>query len=112
MNTPPEPAPPAPPPVLPTFADLVVDELHHARKLYPDPIHSSHEGYSIISEEIETFRDEVRRQPTAREPRTLLRELVQTAAMCRRTAEDLGYIPRAHAAAATDRQYSPGGPHA
>jgi hypothetical protein len=69
------------------FAVLVKDELEKARRKHPGTQHSLHEGYAVILEEVDEFWDIVKSQ----NPDTIhaLEELVQIAAMCQRTAEDL-----------------------
>lgn len=73
------------------FARKVRLELTRAQCSFP-PMHSLHEGYAVIVEELEEFWHECKKKPAARNPEELLRELVQVAAMCQRTAEDLGLI--------------------
>lgn len=68
------------------FARDVKDEIAKARAKH-DPVNSLHEGYAVIYEELDEFWEEVRSQDPERWPRAY-RELVQTAAMCQRTAED------------------------
>lgn len=74
-----------------TFAQMVARELNGAREAH-DPINSAHEGYAVILEELYEFWDECRAKRAARSPERMLRELVQTAAMAQRTAEDLGLL--------------------
>lgn len=69
------------------FADEVRDELVRAR-IQHAPIHSLHEGHSVLLEEVEEFWDEVK----GHDPERLLkayRELVQVGAMAQRVAEDV-----------------------
>ena len=73
------------------FLDLVAAEVERATVKHPAPMHSLHEGYAVILEELEKFWDEVRKQNGARSSTALLEELVHVAAMCMRTAQDLGY---------------------
>ncbi len=75
------------------FADLVKDELAKARNNHP-PLNSAHEALAVIWEEFEEFKEEVFRRETARIPEAMLLELVQTAAMCQRAAEDLALSGR------------------
>ena len=75
---------------------LVADELWRARKKFP-PINSVHEGYAVIREELDEFWELVRRKPEfglCVEALNELRvaELVQVAAMCQRTAEDVLHV--------------------
>lgn len=74
-----------------TFLELVAAELESARGRYVD-MHSLHEGYATILEELDEFWDEAKRKPHLRCGATLLRELVQVAAMAARTAEDCGLM--------------------
>lgn len=71
------------------FAEAVREELVGARLHFP-PMNSLHEGYAVIWEEVEEFWAEVMKKPAERGRRQLVEELVQIAAMCQRTAEDLG----------------------
>jgi hypothetical protein len=73
------------------FAELVRLELDEARDAHSD-LHSAHEAWAVICEELEEFKAEVFRHQEDRDVGRMLRELVQTAAMCQRTAEDLGLI--------------------
>jgi len=66
-------------------------ELHFARKKHAK-LNSSHEALSVIQEEILEFQNEVFRKRELRDPLKMLSELVQVAAMCARTAEDLGLV--------------------
>lgn len=84
--------PAAPPPApTPFFADQVADELARARTAHP-PIHSLHEGYSVLLEEVDEFWAEVKRRAPARTPLAALLELVQVAAVAQRIAEDCGLL--------------------
>jgi len=85
----PQPAKTNPPaPQTATFAGLVRDELAAARRNHA-PLNSAHEAYAVILEELDEFRKEVWRRREVRVPKRMLGELVQTAAMCQRAAEDL-----------------------
>jgi hypothetical protein len=75
-----------------TFPDLVEAELKNARAKH-QPIQSAHEGYAVIAEEVEEFWDEVKKKRQDRDKTLMLHELVQLAAMARRTAEDCGLVP-------------------
>ena len=72
------------------FLYLVETELVKAREKHTVPIHTPHEAYGVIAEEVAEFFDEVRRQQIHKG--TMLRELIQIAAMCYRSAEDLGLL--------------------
>lgn len=69
------------------FLYLVEEELAAAREKHQGPIHSAHEAYGVIAEEVAEFFDQVRMRKTAKA--AMLSELVQIAAMCYRAAEDL-----------------------
>lgn len=72
------------------FGELLGLELQRARRAHPTAINSPHEAVSVIEEEFLEFKAVVyskRRDVEARQ--AMLRELVHTAAMCRRAAEDL-----------------------
>jgi len=71
-----------------TFFSLVERELQAARAKHP-PIHSAHEGYAIILEEVDELKAEVWKNGSARDPEQMRRELIQIAAMCARMADDL-----------------------
>ena len=70
------------------FTQLQEAELAHARDKHP-PLHSLHEAYAVILEEVEEFKAEVFKQTPARDHKSIVVELAQIAAMCQRTAEDL-----------------------
>lgn len=74
------------------FLDNVYREVRRARHKHPTRIHNVAEGYAIILEELEEFWDEVKRQSSARSGPAMLKELIQTAAMCCRTADDCGLL--------------------
>lgn len=68
------------------FQHMVRQELETAEQAHR-PIHSLHEGYAIILEELDEFWDEVKKKE--REWANLILELAQVAAMCERTAQDV-----------------------
>jgi hypothetical protein len=70
------------------FAELVQHELADARSKHL-PLNSLHEGYAVILEQLEEVKAQVFKKRQSRHLTTLLRELVQTAAMCQRLAEDV-----------------------
>ena len=70
------------------FEDEVRHELARARRLHA-PIHSLHEGYAVIAEELDEFWEHVRMRPSKRDLKAARAELIQIAAMCQRTAEDV-----------------------
>ncbi len=71
-----------------TFEQLVADEIGKARGKH-EAINSVHEGYAVILEEVDEFWEWVRKKRKERNPQEMLIELVQIAAMCQRTAEDV-----------------------
>lgn len=72
------------------FTELVEAELSRARAKHNGAIHGPHEAYAVIYEELDEFWDEVRAQK--HNGAAMLKELVQTAAMCARAAEDCGLV--------------------
>ena len=70
------------------FSKMMEAELVKARAKFPAGMHGGHEAYGVIYEELCEFFEEVREQEP--NPARLLKELIQTAAMCARAAEDLG----------------------
>ena len=72
------------------FLYQVETELAKAREKHQGVIHTPHEAYGVIAEEVAEFFDEVRRQQIHKA--AMLRELIQIAAMCYRAAEDLGLL--------------------
>ena len=70
-----------------TFPAMVARELERARTLHTAKLNSPHEAAAVIREEFEEFWDEVKRKD--RNNLAMLKELVHTAAMCQRAAEDL-----------------------
>jgi len=73
------------------FCNLVRLEGIHAHETNP-PIASLHEGYAILLEELDELWDEVRKKAEARDPKEVLKELVQIGAMAQRVAEDVLYF--------------------
>jgi len=71
------------------FAARVERELASARSLHPKPIASLHEGFAVMLEEFEEFKAEVFKKASSRKMDLILHELIQAAAMCQRTAEDV-----------------------
>jgi hypothetical protein len=80
----------------PSLTDpFVVDlcqEVIRAESLYP-ALHSYHEAYGVLAEELAEFFDQTRLKDAQRNPITARRELVQLAAMAFRAARDLGMEP-------------------
>lgn len=75
-----------------SFQRLVSDELTSAREKHPGKQNSFHEGYAVLLEEVDEFKEEVWKKQSKRDPAKMLAELVQVAAMAQRTAEDLGLV--------------------
>jgi len=71
-----------------TFLSCVADELAVAQSKHP-PLHSAHEGFAVILEEVDELKAEVWRKPAERSKSALRQELIQIAAMCARMAADL-----------------------
>lgn len=76
--------------IMQQFLDDVCDEYERAAGMYA-PLHSAHEAYAVILEELDEFWEHVRQQDARRCHRAMRHELVQIAAMCLRTVLDLGY---------------------
>lgn len=74
----------------PYFSDLVLAELARARAAY-GPISTIHEAFGLIYEQLDQFTDLLKLK--RRDAHRLLHELVQIAAMCQRSAEDLCLLP-------------------
>jgi hypothetical protein len=75
--------------------ELVIGDVYHewqkAAAKNP-PMHSHHEAYAVILEELEEYWAEVMKRPGKRDPEGLKAELVQVAAMAMRALSDLcGY---------------------
>ena len=69
------------------FIDMA-EELDRATMVF-GPMHSSHEAYAVILEELEEFWDEVKQKPARRDKAAMRKELIQVGAMCARTILDL-----------------------
>jgi hypothetical protein len=61
-------------------------EIKRARELHGN-VNSAHEGYAVILEELDEFWEEVRKKIPDKDK--MIAELVQIAAMCQKTAEDV-----------------------
>lgn len=66
-------------------------ELARARSKHAD-LHSLHEGYSVLLEEVDEPWEEVKKRRERRSKKALRMELVQIAAIAQRMAEDCGVL--------------------
>ena len=69
------------------FFRLVQTELRRACLKHP-PLHSLHEAFAVILEEVDEFKAEVWKQNSQRDVTNMRQELVQIAAMCARVVHD------------------------
>ena len=53
------------------------------------PLNSAHEAYAVILEELDEFKAEVWKKASRRDLAAMRQELLQVAAMCARTVENL-----------------------
>ena len=67
----------------------VSDELQTARQGHM-PMHSAHEAYAVILEEVDELWDEVKKKRKDRNLQAMRAELIQVAAMAVRAVVDLG----------------------
>lgn len=74
-----------------SFDSLVSAELQSARKKHA-PLNSAHEGYAVILEELDEFKEWVWKKREQRDRAAMLKELVSVGAMCQRLAEDIGLV--------------------
>jgi hypothetical protein len=74
----------------PEFLEDIRAEVQRAETVYV-PLHSLHEAYAVILEELDELWDQVRMKDHERDPVAIRKELIQIAAMAWRTAKDLGY---------------------
>ena len=77
-----------------TFLGCVAAEVKRAQSKHP-ALHSLHEAYAVILEEMDELKAEIWKQREARSLQVLVVELIQIAAMCARTVEDLGLLAQA-----------------
>jgi len=75
-------------PFLPGMSALLNDELNAALKKFPK-MNSYHEGYAVILEELDELWEEVKKNPTVRDPNAVRAEAIQVAAMACRFIMDL-----------------------
>ena len=69
-------------------AEVVLAELQRATSMY-GPMHSPHEGFAILKEEVDELWDEVKRKPLERSNERMREEAIQIAAMAMRFAIDV-----------------------
>ena len=69
------------------FIDMC-EELDYATGQY-GPLHSAHEAYAVILEELDEFKAEVWKKDKDRNIPNMRRELIQIGAMCARAIIDL-----------------------
>ena len=72
-----------------TFAEMVKEELHKAKAAYPRLQTSAHEGFAVLLEEVEELKAIVWQKQKDRDPRAMLKELVQIGAMAQRMAGEI-----------------------
>jgi len=63
-------------------------ELTRALRLH-GPMHSAHEAYSVLLEEVDEFWEEVRKKTAKRSRERMREELIQIAAMAVRAIKDI-----------------------
>jgi hypothetical protein len=68
--------------------DAVMAELERAQQNFP-PMHSEHEGFAILKEEVDELWDEIKKSPSKRDKAKLRAEAIQVAAMALRFISDL-----------------------
>lgn len=73
------------------FQTLVTLELSRARSKF-EPMHTAHEAYAVILEEVDELWNMVKKKQSQRSPAAMLAELVQIAAMAERMVDDLGLM--------------------
>lgn len=66
--------------------DQVINELRSARA-HHNPMHSAHEGYAVLKEELEELWDEIKKRKPDIE--AMRKEAIQVAAMAIRFIEDV-----------------------
>ena len=71
-----------------TSFKLIEDEFLRASDLYPD-LHSNHEAYAVIKEELDELWDEIKKQKGIRGNKQIRNELIQIGAMVVRYLDNL-----------------------
>lgn len=74
------------------IAHTVLDELACATAKFA-PMHSAHEGYAVILEELDELKAEVFKSPMHRDPDRIRDEAIQVAAMAIRFLADIVGVP-------------------
>ena len=67
---------------------LIEDEFLRASDLYPD-LHSNHEAYAVIKEELDELWDEIKKSKDVRGNKQIQKELIQVGAMVVRYLDNL-----------------------
>lgn len=70
-----------------TFAIKVRDELSKALENY-GPVHSAHEGYAVLLEEVDELWEIVRQHPLNRDIEAMKKECIQISAMAYKIYND------------------------
>ena len=70
------------------FVQAVIRESERAEAKHPK-FPTLHHSYAVLLEEVDEFKAEVWKQSDARDNAAMRKELIQIAAMCLRTVEDL-----------------------
>ena len=73
------------------FLTALMLEFTRVTAAWP-PIHSHHEGYALLLEEVEEYWEIVRQKEHLRDPQAMCRELVQVAAVAWRIVRSLGLL--------------------
>ena len=73
------------------YAELVEKRLRDINKS-KRPIHSHHDGYGKILEEVDELWDEGKKKEKKRDPRLTVLELMDISALCQKMAEDLNLM--------------------
>lgn len=68
--------------------DTIKQEYLQAAIVY-EPMHSAHEGFAVLKEEVDELWAEVCKRPSRRDPQAMKREAVQVAAMALRFLIDV-----------------------
>lgn len=66
----------------------IESEFYRASDLYPD-LHSNHEGYAVIKEEVDELWDEIKKSKDTKGNERIRHELIQIGAMAVRYLDNL-----------------------